>query len=102
MRIFSRQCAWIVGALFTVFQLAFGADGFAQIQKPEIKAGLRPRLSNQLMVPREVDRLIITPNARRGKQLADQLERRNDSHLANIATVPLRIERQLSGKAHLI
>ena len=102
MRIFSRQCVRIVGALFTVFQLAFGADGFAQIQKPEVKAGLRPRLSNHLVVPREVDRLIITPNARRGKQLADQLERRNDSHLANIATVSLRVERQLSGKAHLI
>ena len=93
MRIFSRQYVRIVGTLLIVFQLAVGSDVFAQIQKPEVKAGLQPRASNQLIVPREVDSLIITPNARRGRQLTDQLERRNDSHLADIATVPLRIER---------
>ncbi len=102
MRIFFRQCVWIVGTLFIVFLLTLGTGAFAQDQMLQPKAGFRPTASGRQISPREVDRLIITPNARRGRQLTDQLERRNDSHLANIATVPLRIERQLSGKAHLI
>ncbi len=75
---------------------------FAQTQTPGVKAGLQPKASSYLSAPSVVDRLIITPNISRGRQLTEQLERRNDGHLANIAEVPLRIERQLSGKAHLI
>lgn len=102
MLILFRQCVRLVGVLLFLigFQLISGMVVFAQT--PEPKAGLRPKASIQLMSRSEVDRLIITPNARHGRQLTEQLERRNDSHLANMAEVPLRIERQLSGKAHLI
>lgn len=102
MRILSRQSVRIAGVLliFIIFQLAGGVVVFAQT--PEPKAGLHPKASSQRIAPSDVDRLMITPNTRHGRQLTEQLERRNDSHLANIAEVPLRIERQLSGKAHLI
>jgi serine protease len=83
-------------------QLAFGITGYAQEATPQAKAGLQTTSSNQIVAPTEVDHLIITPRAIKGKKLSEQLERRNDSHLSSIAARSLSIERQLSGKSHLL
>jgi serine protease len=85
-----------------ILQLGFVAIGFAQEATPQAKAGLQAKSSNQIVAPMEVDHLIITPHAIKGKKLSEQLERRNDSHLSSIAAESLRVERQLSGKSHLI
>ena len=104
MCILLRQCALISHAVLTslILQLAFSVSSFAQDAAPEAKAGLQVTSSNQIVTPMEVDHLIITPHVVKGKKLGEQLERRNDSHLSSIAATSLRIERQLSGKSHLL
>ena len=104
MCILLRRCGLISYAVLAslTLQLAFGVTGFAQETTPQAKAGLQATSSNQIVAPTEVDHLIITPRAIKGKKLSEQLERRNDSHLSSIAARSLSIERQLSGKSHLL
>ena len=104
MCILLRRCGLICNAVLAslTLQLAFGVTGFAQEATPQAKAGLQTTSSNQIVAPTEVDHLIITPRAIKGKKLSEQLERRNDSHLSSIAARSLSIERQLSGKSHLL
>ena len=104
MCILLRRCGLIgytVLASLTL-QLAFSVTGYAQEATPQPKAGLPATSSNQIVAPTEVDHLIITPRVVKGKKLSEQLERRNDSHLSSIAARSLSIERQLSGKSHLL
>ena len=104
MCILLRRCGLIgytVLASLTL-QLAFSVTGYAQEATPQPKAGLAATSSNQIVAPTEVDHLIITPRVVKGKKLCEQLERRNDSHLSSIAARSLSIERQLSGKSHLL
>ena len=104
MCILLRRCGligYIVLASLTL-QLAFSVTGYAQEATPQPKAGLPATSSNQIVAPTEVDHLIITPRVVKGKKLSEQLERRNDSHLSSIAARSLSIERQLSGKSHLL
>lgn len=104
MCILLRPCGLIgytVLASLTL-QLAFSVTGYAQEATPQPKAGLPATSSNQIVAPTEVDHLIITPRVVKGKKLSEQLERRNDSHLSSIAARSLSIERQLSGKSHLL
>jgi len=104
MCILLRRCGLISYAVLAslTLQLAFGVTGYAQEATPQAKAGLQATSSNQIVAPTEVDHLIITPRAIKGKKLSEQLERRNDSHLSSIAARSLSIERQLSGKSHLL
>ena len=104
MCILLRRCGLISYAVLAslTLQLAFGVTGFAQEATPQAKAGLQATSSNQIVAPTEVDHLIITPRAIKGKKLSEQLEHRNDSHLSSIAARSLSIERQLSGKSHLL
>ena len=104
MCIFLRQCVLMSLAVLAslMLLLALSATGFAHDAAPQSKAGLQATLSNQIVAPSEVDHLIITPRVLKGKNLGEQLERRNDSHLSSIAATPLRVERQLSGKSHLL
>ena len=104
MCILLRRCGLISYALLAslTLQLAFGVTGYAQEATPQAKAGLQATSSNQIVAPTEVDHLIITPRAIKGKKLSEQLEHRNDSHLSSIAARSLSIERQLSGKSHLL
>ncbi len=104
MCILLRRCGLISYAVLAslTLQLAFGVTGYAQEATPQAKAGLQATSSNQIVAPTEVDHLIITPRAIKGKKLSDQLEHRNDSHLSSIAARSLSIERQLSGKSHLL
>ena len=104
MCILLRRCGLIgytVLASLTL-QLAFSVTGYAQEATPQPKAGLPATSSNQIVAPTEVDHLIITPRVVKGKKLSEQLERRNDSHLSSMAARSLSIERQLSGKSHLL
>ena len=104
MCILLRRCGLISYAVLAslTLQLAFGVTGYAQEATPQAKAGLQATSSNQIVAPTEVDHLIITPRAIKGKKLSEQLEHRNDSHLSSIAARSLSIERQLSGKSHLL
>ena len=73
-----------------------------QFSGPQLKAG--SRLSPQASTPSvtTVDRLIITPHLQRGGKLSAQLANLENGRLASIANVPLNVERQISGRAHLI
>ncbi len=104
MCILLRRCGLIGYAVLASLnlQLAFSVTGYAQEATPQPKAGLPATSSNQIVAPTEVDHLIITPRVVKGKKLSEQLERRNDSHLSSIAARSLSIERQLSGKSHLL
>gem|GEM_PF-1653618 len=104
MCILLRRCGLISYAVLAslTLQLTFSVTGYAQEATPQAKAGLQATSSNQIAAPTEVDHLIITPRVIKGKKLSEQLERRNDSHLSSIAARSLSIERQLSGKSHLL
>ena len=104
MCILLRRCRLISYAVLAslTLQLTFSVTGYAQEATPQAKAGLQATSSNQIAAPTEVDHLIITPRVIKGKKLSEQLERRNDSHLSSIAARSLSIERQLSGKSHLL
>ena len=104
MCILLRRCGLISYAVLAslTLQLTFSVTGYAQEATPQAKAGLQATSSNQIAAPTEVDHLIITPRVIKGKKLSEQLDRRNDSHLSSIAARSLSIERQLSGKSHLL
>ena len=101
MRIFFREynarvifCSILF--LFTYFNLAS-----AQNVAPKRKAG--SHLSAPLpQAEAQVQGLIVTPHITRGNKLSAELANRKTTKLAVIAEVPLKFERSLSGRAHLL
>jgi serine protease len=91
-----------------------GIVGLALYSPPSFSqsAGLHLKAGSQLSIPAgvppvapavaQVDRLIVTPHPARGGKLGAQLANQEHGRLAAIASVPLAVERSLSGRSHLI
>lgn len=79
-----------------------GHPTFAQDTSPRQKAGshLSAPASNSVVL--RTDRLIITPHFTRGGKLSAQLANHEHGRLAAMANLALSVERELSGRSHLI
>ncbi len=86
----------------TVVLALCGSSSFAQTAAPRLKAGSQRALSAVTPAETFVDRLIITPHPVRGGKLSAQLANDEHGRLAAMASVPLSVERKISGRSHLI
>ncbi len=78
----------------------------SQSSGQQLKAGSRlsaaTSTSSSAQSAAPVHRLIITPHPTRGGKLSAQLANQEHGRLAAIASVPLAVERALSGRSHLV
>ncbi len=78
----------------------------AQSVGPRLKAGSQLNTmagrSPAAQTNARIDRLIVTPHLTHGGKLSAQLANQEHGRLAAIASVPLSVERTLSGRSHLI